>query len=323
MRSSCDRSHWALFCGSIFSFHLLFCSFVWGLDYPNKTINLVVSATPGGPSDLHARILGEVASKELGVPIVIINKPGPGGAMGAAFVANEKPDGYTYLVTQSGTMTSNFALFPNLTYKRTDLVPVFRSIIVPAGAAVKVDSLWKTFQDFIDAAKKNPGKLRSGINSANISLLWEGLLKQAGLDVTCLTYKGAADSLLALLGGHVDISMDSVTPMVPHLEAGKIRLVATIGAARNKHYPNVPTLSEFGYKTFSRDMWNGFYAPAGLPEPIMDKFAQAFKKALSLPSVQPQLERAGVFAGYMEPKEFAHFVEEEYKLYMDLAKQQK
>ncbi len=323
MRLSFFKSNSVILCGMILSFQFLFCSFVWGLDYPTKTINLVVSATPGGPSDLHARILGEVVSKELGVPIVIINKPGPGGALGAAFVASEKPDGYTFLVTQSGTMTSNFALFPSLSYKRTDLVPVFRSIIVPAAVAVKADSPWKTFQDFIDAAKKNPGKFRSGINSANISLLWEGLLRQAGLDITRLTYKGAADSLLALMGGHVDISMDAVTPMVPHVEGGKIRLAATIGKARNKHYPNVPTLSEFGYQSFSRDMWNGFYAPAGLPQPIMDKFAQAFKKAISLPNVQPQLEKTGVFAGFMEPKEFANFVDEEYKFYMDLAKQQK
>jgi len=161
MRGLFCRSRWAMFWGIILSFHLLFCSLGWGLDYPNKTINLVVSATPGGPSDLHARILGEVVSKEWGVPIVIVNKPGPGGALGASFVANEKPDGYTFLVTQSGTMTSNFALFPSLSYKRTDLVPVFRSIIVPAGAAVKADAPWKTFQDFIDGAKKNPGKFRS------------------------------------------------------------------------------------------------------------------------------------------------------------------
>ena len=308
-------------CVVILSFFLLFSSSVWGLDYPTKTINLVVSATPGGPSDLHARILGEVVSKDLGVPIVIVNKPGPGGSLGAAFVAKEKPDGYTFLVTQSGTMTSNFALFPDLPYKRTDLLPVFKSIAVPCNAAVKADSPWKTFQDFTDAARKNPGKLRSGINSANISLLWDGLLKQAGLDVTCLMYKGAADSLLALMGGHVDISMDSVTPMVPHIEAGQIRLVATIGTERNKYYPAVPTLSELGYKTFSRDMWNGFYAPAGLPQPIMDKFVQAFKKAIFLPSVQTQLEKAGVFVSFMEPKEFAQLVDEEYKLYTGLAKQ--
>ncbi len=307
----------------VLSFTLLFASFGWGLDYPTKTINLVISATPGGPSDLHARILAEIVGKEFGVPIVIINKPGPGGALGAGTVAGEKPDGYTFLVTQAGTLTSNFALFPSLPYKRTDLVPVFRSIIVPANVAVKADAPWKTFPDFVDAAKKNPGKFRLGINSANINLLFDGLVSHTGIDVTRLMYKGASDSLMALLGGHVEMSADSVTPMVPHVQAGKIRLVAAIGAARNKHYPDVPTLAEFGYQNFSRDMWNGFFAPAGLPPAIMEKVSQAFKKALSLSSVQLQLEKAGVFAGYIGPKEFASFVDEEYKFYMDMAKLKK
>jgi tripartite-type tricarboxylate transporter receptor subunit TctC len=303
--------------------NVLFFSFAWSLDYPTKPINIIASASPGGPSDLHARILGEAASKELGVPIVVINKPGPGGALGASFVANEKPDGYTYLATQSGTMTSNFAVFPNLPYKRTDLLPLFRSIVIPCFMAVKADAPWKTFQEFIDAAKRNPGKLRSGAASANISLLWEGLLRQAGWDVTHLMYKGAPDSLVALMGGHIDIFMDAVTPMVAQIEAGKVRLLTTIGSKRFKNYPEVPTLSEFGYPTFSKDMWNGFYAPPGLPQSIIDKVVPVFKKVSSQPSVQAQLEKVGVFAGFLGPQEFAHLVDEEYKFYMELSKQKK
>src|SRR3990172_2483021 len=168
---------------------LLLLSPGWGLDYPTKPINLIASASAGGPSDLHARILAEATTKDLGVPVVVVNKPGPGGALGASFVANEKPDGYTFLVTQSGTLTSNFVLFPNLPYKRADLLPLFRSIVIPCFMAVRFDAPWKTFKDFMDDAKKNPGKLRSGAASANISLLWEGLLKQTGSDVTHLMYK--------------------------------------------------------------------------------------------------------------------------------------
>jgi hypothetical protein len=116
-RSSCEKV--ILKKGSGGSFHcslvsISFFSFAWGLDYPTKPINLVTSASAGGPSDLHARILGEAASKELGVPVVVVNKPGPGGALGASFVANEKPDGYTYLATQSGTMTSKTMLVESL-----------------------------------------------------------------------------------------------------------------------------------------------------------------------------------------------------------------
>jgi tripartite-type tricarboxylate transporter receptor subunit TctC len=301
--------------------NLLFFSNAWSIDYPTKPINLIASASAGGPSDLHARILAEASAKDLGVPVVVINKPGPGGALGASYVANEKPDGYTYLVTQSGTLTSNFVLFPNLPYKRTDLLPLFRSILIPCFMAVRSDAPWKTFKDFMDDVKKNPGKLRSGAASANLSLLWEGLLRRTGLDVTHLMYKGAADSLLALMGGHIDIFMDAVTPMVSNIQAGKVRLLATIGAQRFRSYPDVPTLAEFGYPSYSKNMWNGFYAPAGLPQPIMDKFVSVFRKVLSEPSVEAQLEKVGVFAGFMEPKEFADYVDGEYRFYMEIGKE--
>jgi len=109
--------------------------------------------------------------------------------------------------------------------------------------------------------------------------------------------------------------------MIPHLEAGKIHLLAFIGSKRNKNYPDVHTLKELGYSSFSRDFWSGFFAPSGLPQPIMDKIVPVFKKALSLPNVQAQIEKAGVFANFMEPKEFANFIDEEYKFYMELDKQ--
>jgi tripartite-type tricarboxylate transporter receptor subunit TctC len=301
----------------------LFSSSAWSLDYPTKPINLVVSATAGGPTDLPTRICAEVVSKELGVPIIVTNKPGPGGALATSYVANEKPDGYTFLVTQSGTMTSNFALFPNLSYKKSDFVPVFRFVLVPCNIAVKADLPWKTLKDFFDEAKRNPGKLRSGSASANISLLWEGLLKNGGIDITHLMYKGSADAILALLGGHIDAVPDALTPMVPHVEAGKLRLLASISSKRNKNYPDVPTLYELGFRDFSKDLWIGVYAPAGLPQPIMEKFVLAFQKALSQPAIQAQVEKVGVFPGFMGPKEFANLVDEEYKFYMELAKLKK
>jgi tripartite-type tricarboxylate transporter receptor subunit TctC len=310
----------SLFLG-ILSFVSLFSYSAWGIDYPTKPINLIISATAGGPADLHARILAEAASKELGVPIVCTNKPGPGGALAASYVANEKPDGYTFLVTQSGTMTSNFALFPDLPYKRTSLAPVFRSVLVPCNVAVKSDSRWKTLKDFFDEAKKNPGKLRSGACSANISLIWQGLLKKQGFDITHLMYKGAPDSIRAVLGGHIDCNCDALTPMLPHIEAGKLRLLASISSKRNKDYPDVPTLYELGFRDFSKDLWNAFFAPPGIPQPIMDKFVQAFQKVISRPDVQVQLDKVGVPASFIGPKEFGKLIDEEYEFYMGLAKQ--
>ena len=136
--------------------------------------------------------------------------------------------------------------------------------------------------------------------------------------------KGAPDSLRAVLEGHIDLNCDALTPMVSHIEAGTLRLLAAIGSKRNKNYPDVPTLKELGFHKFSKDLWNGFYAPAGLPEPILEKFVQAFEKALSQPDVQAKLEKVGVFANFKGSKEFANFVDEEYNFYMSIApKQQK
>jgi tripartite-type tricarboxylate transporter receptor subunit TctC len=309
-------------CSVFFMTLIIIISPAWCASYPAKTISLVTTA-PGGTSDAHARILAEIASKDLGVPIIIVNKPGPGGVLAATFVSNEKPDGYTFLVTQSGTFTSNFAVFPNLSYTRADFTPAFMSIIVPANIGVRADSPYKTLKDFLDGAKKNPGKLRSGSTSPSISIIWEGLLRGQGLDVTHLMYKGGPDVVLALMGGHIDCAVDSLTPMLSHVESGQLRPVASISSKRNKNYPNVPTLHELGYSFFSRDLWNGFFGPANLPPLIAAKFVSSFEKALALPNVQERLEKVGTFANFMGPKEFPAFIEDEYKFYMGLAKQKK
>ena len=307
---------------AIVSVNFLFLSAAWSLDYPTKPITLVVSATPGGPSDVHARILADVVSKDLKVPIVIVNKPGPGGALAASFVANEKPDGYTLLVTQSGTMTSSFSLFPNLSYKRTDYLPLFMSISVPCNAAVKTDARWKSMNDFFDEAAKNPGKLRIACCSSNIGLTLRGLMDEKKLDITLMMYKGAPDCLQAVAGGHVDVNCDALVPMVSNIEAGKLRLLAAISSKRNKNYPDVPTLRELGYEKFSKDMWNGFYAPAGLPDAIRDRLVTVFEKALAQPDVQAKVEQSGAFVNYMGPKDFAALNDEEYEFYTAAAAKQ-
>jgi tripartite-type tricarboxylate transporter receptor subunit TctC len=188
---------------------------------------------------------------------------------------------------------------------------------------VRSDSPWKTFHDLVDAVKRNPGKFRSVTASATLTLLWESLLKEQGLDVTHLMTKGAVETLLAVMGGHAEIMIEGVTPAVPHIEEGKIRLLACVSSKRNKNFPEVPTLDELGYRSFSRDFFNGFYAPSGLPQPMMDKFVKAFEKVLSQPSVQAQLKKIGVFADFMGPKEFGKLIDEEYDFYMKLAKEKK
>ena len=313
------RRRFIVLLAAVVSLNFISLSSVLGAEYPVKPINVVVSSTAGGSSDVAVRIL--VEEVRLGVPIVVINKGGPGGALAASLVANEKPDGYNLLFTNSSTMTANFAVFPSLSYKRTDFFPLFMTFISPIKIAVKSDSPYKSLKDFLDAAKKNPGKLRSGTFSASITLVWESLLKQEGIDMVHQQYKGAAEVAVALLGGHIDLFLDNLTPLIPQVEAGQVRLLACISSKRDKKYPDVPTLKDLGYSIFSRDFWAGFFAPAGLQQNITDKLVQVFEKAMSLPSVQTKMEIAGLIPHFMGPKEFAPFIEEEYKFYMSLARQ--
>lgn len=299
----------------------LFFSLVWGSDYPTKAINLVVPFAPGGPADIQTRILAEAATKELGVPIVIVNKAGPGGALGASLVAKEKPDGYTFLVATGGTITCNPVLLRDLPYKKTDFVPLFISSLTPSGVAVKTESPIKHFRDFLDMAKTNPGKFRSGCSAATISLLWESLLKQEKLDVSHLTYKGAALSVQALMGGHVDILPEAILPFLSHLEAGQVRLLVVFGKNRMKNYPDVPTFYELGYQKFSKEFYHVFLAPVGLPQPIKEKFTKAFEKVSSQREVQIQIERAGLIPVFMGPKETSDLMDEEFKFYSSVIEQ--
>jgi tripartite-type tricarboxylate transporter receptor subunit TctC len=197
------------------------------------------------------------------------------------------------------------------------------SNIVPVNIAVKADSPWETLKDFVDAAKKNPGKLRSGSASAAITMVWEGLLRQEGIDVTHLMYKGAADSVVAIMGGHIDIFVDALTPIVSQVDARQIRLLAAMSSKRNKNYQDIPTLKEIGYSKFSKDFWNGFFAPTGLSDPIMKKIVHTFEKALSQTDVRTRLEQAGVIPNFMGPKDFSKTIDEQYEFYMEVSKQKK
>jgi tripartite-type tricarboxylate transporter receptor subunit TctC len=310
---------------AVLSFNfLLFVSSPWGLDYPSKPINFVVPWGPGGPSDVQARMLAEAGKKELGVPIVVINKPGPAGALGTSLVAKEKPDGYTFLVCPTGTLTAVPWLIPDLPFKMTDFTPVFTYATVQNYVAVRTDAPWKTFQDFLGAAKKNPGKLRSGCAGPTINLIWEVFVKQEGLEIKHLMYKSGAESILAVLGGHTDVDIDMLPPLVPHLEAGKLRLLVGLGAKRNNKYPDVPTLYELGYKMFSKDrVTMSVFAPTGLPKPILEKFVEAFKKVLSQSNVKNEFEKTDIIITFKGPEELSKDMDEDYKFWGELSKQKK
>jgi tripartite-type tricarboxylate transporter receptor subunit TctC len=305
-------------------------SILWGLaftgsgaalDYPSKAIQVVVGYAPGGPASLGARIVSEEVSKEIGVPLVIINKAGGQGSIAATFVARAKPDGYTLLAGTSANLSAAFALLPDITYKLSDFMPIAQHVVHPLALAVRSDAPWKSLREFVDDARNNPGKYKASSDGGGIALCLEALLQSSNIKVPHMLCKGAAPNLQALLGGETQFSAISLPSLLPQLEAGKVRLLAISG--KLKQFPNTPSIAEMGYTDVSRDFWNGFFAPAGTPQPVFEKLSQVFKKTITSPSTVTKLEKAGFIATYRGPKEFNDYLQREYEIWVKLGSQYK
>jgi len=300
---------------------LIFTGSGAAFDYPNRAIQVVLGYAPGGPASLGARLVTEEVSKEIGVPLVIINKAGAQGSIAATFVARVKPDGYTLLAGTSANLSAAFALLPDVTYKISDFMPIAQHIVHPLALAVRSDAPWKSLREFVEDARKNPGKYKASSDGGGIALCLEALLQTANIKVPHMLCKGAAPNLQALLGGETQFSAISLPSLLPQLEAGKVRLLAISG--RLKDFSNTPSIEEMGYTDVSRDFWNGFFAPAGTPQPVFEKLSQVFKKVIIDPSMVAKLKKAGFIATYRGPKEFNDYLQREYEIWVKLGKQYK
>lgn len=298
-------------------FALLFPANGGALDYPTRPIQFVVGTAAGGPADSMARILADELTREFKEAVVVLNKPGASGTAAASFVAVAKPDGYTIVVGMTMSHSVGFSLIPDISYKLSDFAPVARTTLFPLVIAVKSDAPWKSFNDFVEDARKNP-KYKSGSDGGGTSLAWDAILKPMNLDVVHIMFNGAAPNFTALLGGHIDISATVLTPLLPQLEAKKVRLLAS--SSKLKDYPDVPTMTDLGYPDASRDFWNGFLAPAKTPQPIVEKLSEAIKKAMNNPAVSAKIARTGVVPSYQDNIEFGKYLQKEYEIFTALAK---
>jgi len=291
------------------------------LDYPTKPIQMVVGFAPGGPTSLAARIIAEEVSKELGVPVVVLNKPGASTTIAATFVATSKPDGYTIGVSTTACLSAAFSLMPDITYKLSDFTPIAQHIIVPLTFSVRKDAPWRTVMDFVEDARKNPGKYKAGSDGGAVSLMMQGLLTSENLKVAHMVCKGGIPNVTALLAKEVDISAVALTSVMPQIEAGNASILAS--TVRLKEYPNVPTIAESGYTGIAREFWNGFTVPAGTPQPIVDKLVPVFKKVISSPPVVAKIEKLGLIPRYRGPQEFGDFLQKEKEMWDKLGQRYK
>lgn len=279
-------------------------------DYPNKPITMIIPWPAGGSSDVSMRAIAEAASKRLGQPFVMDNKPGAAGSLGpATMAAGAKPDGYT--LSQMPISVVRIPIIQKTTFDTVrDFTYVSRLTGYTFGVTTKADSQFKTWPDVIKYAKENPGKVTYGSPGTGTSLhiAMEMMAAKEGVKFTHVPFKGGAETNAAVLGGHTTLQADS-TGWKPLVDAGQIRLLNIWAAERSKNWPEVPTLKELGYP-FVFDSPFGVAGPKGMDAGIVKKLDEAFRAAMQDPDVIKTLARYDMFPRYLGPAEYRASVEE-------------
>jgi len=260
-------------------------------NWPTKPVKFVVPFPPGGSVDPLARLLAVRLTESMGQQFIVENKPGASGSIGTAFVAKSAPDGYNFVFVFD-THAVNPALIPGIPFDTVkDLAPVMLISTAPMAFATHPGKPYRTFADVIAAAKARPDTVTYGsIGNGSLGHLTTTLLQQAGgFKVVHVPYKGGGPMTQDALGGQVDLAIGSVAVLAPHVRAGKLRAVAITGDKRSHTMPDVPALSEQGFRGFSALSWWGIFAPSGTPRPVLDKFHAELVKALNQPDLRKTL----------------------------------
>jgi tripartite-type tricarboxylate transporter receptor subunit TctC len=283
--------------------------------YPNKPVQMIISNPAGGGGDVNGRIMLDDLAKILGQQIIAVNKPGASDTVGTDALANSKKDGYTLGYTSSAAMVYSRVTNPeSVPYDPVkDFDPLALHTFFPLSVAVQASSPWKTFNELVDYAKKNPGKLRvstAGMGStANFNV--EITQSLTGAQFTHVPFKGGEAVVTALLGGHVEVSFDIVGKFMPHVEGGKLRLLLV--SRKVSSLPNLPTIKELGY---SRDLlsgWHAMFGPAGLPEDVKKVLVPAIEKAMKQPGGKGRIENLGYVVEYKSPEELRKLIIDDYE----------
>ncbi len=290
--------------------------------WPDKPVRLVVPYAPGGTTDFAARLVAERLTQQTGTSFFVENRTGASGTIATAQVARSAPDGTTFLVNDT-----TYAMLPSLFAKlpwdhANDLVPVTTLAVTPVVLVVAANSPFKTAQELVAYARKNPGRLNfgSGGTGSSAHLSAEVLKKEGKLFITHIPYKGAGDAMVAVLGNQVDLLITAAPTAVPQVQGGKVRALAVTGDKPLPGLPGVPTFKEVGLPTYAVTNWFGLAAPKGTPKAIVDKLQAEVKKAVSDPKVLERLNAMGAVPGGIPSADFSSLIQRETKLWSDVSK---
>ncbi len=300
---------------------VLTVSLARGAEYPNKTIQIINPFPPGAVTDIVARLLAPKMSAALGQQVVIVNKAGGGGAVGIQTAKDAAPDGYTILVTPPP-----IAIIPivnkNSGFTLKDFAPLTLATSSPNTTVVKGDAPWKSFEEFIADAKKNPGQLTYGSAGPGTTphFIGELVKLKTGIDLTHVPLGSESAAATAVLGGHVNIAFLTLGTTRSHIEAGTMRALAVASNRRLKDFPNIPTTVEKGHPELNLKVWVGFFAPAKTPPAALKRLSAAINEALKDAEAIANIEKAQALIENLGPAEFAKFLGEEERKWTEVAR---
>ncbi len=308
-------------------FFLIICSpgigpsAIQAQPYPSHPIQIVVPNEAGSAADSAARVAADELAKLLKTSTVVLNKPGASSTLGTDYVVKSKKDGYTIVYAPTSAIIYARATNPEIVPydPGRDLEPLGLHCLIPLTVAVQESSPWKNFNEFIDYAKKNPGKVRFGIHGqGSIDHFNLEIIKTiTGTEFTIVPFKGTPQTVTAVLGGHVEATLTAQTLDSPHAKAGKLRnLLMTV---KIPDFPNVPTITELGYSQKLPSGWFAWFAPAGIPDDVKKVLVPAIEKMVKTPEVKEKIEKLGLIVDYQPPEELRKMMTGEYEVARGLA----
>ncbi|RDI14837.1 tripartite tricarboxylate transporter substrate binding protein [Comamonas sp. AG1104] len=294
-------------------------------SYPSKTVLMIVPAAAGGTTDLAGRMAAQALAPVMGQSVVVDNKGGGNGAIAANLVKRADADGYTLLMQYSGYHVISPHLTKARSWEQSDFAPVANVLSAPQIIVVRSELPVKTLAELVSYTKANPGKLNyaSSGNGSLQHVTGAMLEQQAGVKMVHVPYKGTGPALQDLLGGQVDLTFGTAPPFMPHVQSGKLRVLAVTGKQRLPSLPNVPTTAEAGYPGVNATSWFAVFAPKATPQPVIDKLAADIKKVVEDPAFRKKAEEQGATADYMNPQQLAAMVKTEYGNWAQVVKSSK